>query len=237
MPLAEEERADLLVLLRELTPAQWDAWSLGSGWRVRDVATHVVSYDELSRAATAATFVRGGSRARVVNEVAQARYRSLDPVGIVALVARNQRPSGLASGFRGGIALTDGTIHQQDVRRALGLPRAIPEHRLVPVLTLACRSCATAWDRAEERPVRPGPGAIVSAGAWSAMLPLHPDVQAPSDAATAFPAVPGRDDPAHPRAGALQRPGLGSIASGGPAGTPPAGAALVSGRAAAGLAG
>jgi uncharacterized protein (TIGR03083 family) len=62
MPLAEEERADLLALLRQLTPAQWNADSLCTNWRVRDVATHIVSYDELSKAATVATFLRGGLR-------------------------------------------------------------------------------------------------------------------------------------------------------------------------------
>jgi uncharacterized protein (TIGR03083 family) len=137
MPLAEAERADLLMLLRELTPVQWDAPSLCTNWRVRDVATHIVSYDELSVAATVATFLRGGLRAGRVNEVALTRYRSLDSDGIIALVARNQRPRGLPSGFKGGIALTDGTIHHQDIRRALGLPRTIPEHRLVSVLTFS----------------------------------------------------------------------------------------------------
>ena len=136
-PLAEEERADLLALLRELTSAQWDAPSLCANWRVRDVATHIVSYDELSKAATVATFLRGGLRTGKVNDVALARYRDLDTDSIVDLVARNQHPRGLPSGFRGGIALTDGTIHHQDIRRALGLPRTIPEHRLVPVLTFA----------------------------------------------------------------------------------------------------
>ncbi|SDF12035.1 TIGR03083 family protein [Blastococcus fimeti] len=137
MPLAEEERADLLALLRELSPDQWHAQSLCANWRVRDVAAHAVSYDELSRAATVTTFLRGGLRTNRVNEIALSRYESLDPEGIVDLVARNQRPSGLPSGFRGGIALTDGTIHHQDIRRALGLPRTIPEHRLVPVLTFS----------------------------------------------------------------------------------------------------
>jgi uncharacterized protein (TIGR03083 family) len=137
MPLAEEERADLLALLRELTPAQWDAPSLCTNWRVRDVATHIVSYDELSKAATVATFVRGGLRTGKVNEVALTRYRDLDPDGIIDLVARNQRPGGLPSGFKGGIALTDGTIHHQDIRRALGLPRTIPEHRLGAALTFS----------------------------------------------------------------------------------------------------
>lgn len=137
MPLAEEERVDLLDLLCELTPDQWVAQSLCSDWRVRDVATHIVSYDELSTAATVATFLRGGLRTGKVNAVALSRYRGLDTDGIIDLVARNRRPSGLPSGFKGGIALTDGTIHHQDIRRALGLPRTIPEHRLVPTLTFS----------------------------------------------------------------------------------------------------
>lgn len=91
MPLAEEERADLLALLRELTPAQWEAQSLCAGWRVLDVATHIVSYDELSKAATVVTFLRGGLRTGRVNEVALTRYKDLDPDGIIDLVARNLR--------------------------------------------------------------------------------------------------------------------------------------------------
>jgi uncharacterized protein (TIGR03083 family) len=140
LTLAEEERADLLALLRDLTAAQWDARSLCRKWRVRDVATHVVSYDELSRVETVATFLRGRLRTSRVNEVALSRYRDLDPGGIVDLVARNQRPRGLPSGFKGGIALTDGTIHHQDIRRALGLTRSIPACRLVAVLAFALRA-------------------------------------------------------------------------------------------------
>jgi uncharacterized protein (TIGR03083 family) len=137
MPLAEEERADLLTLLRRLTPGQWNAPSLCARWRVRDVAAHIVSYDELSALATAGTFLRGGLRTGRVNEVALSRYRHLDRDGILDLVARTQRPRGLPAGFRGGIALTDGTIHHQDIRRALDLPRTIPEHRLVRALTFS----------------------------------------------------------------------------------------------------
>jgi uncharacterized protein (TIGR03083 family) len=72
-----------------------------------------------------------------VNEVALACYRGLDPDGVIALVARHQRPRGLTAAMRGGIALTDTTIHHQDIRRALALPHRIPAHRLVPVLWIA----------------------------------------------------------------------------------------------------
>ena len=49
-------------------------------------------------------------------------------------------PRGLTSGFRGGIALTDGMIHQQDIRRPLGHSRSIPTERIGPVLDFAARS-------------------------------------------------------------------------------------------------
>lgn len=134
MTLAEEERASLAVLLRTLTPTQWDTRSLCPNWTVRDVALHIVSYEELTAPGLVATFLRGGLRVRTVNDVALARYRDLATDDIVDFVERHLRPRGLTSGFKGGIALTDGTIHQQDIRRPLGLTREIPEHRLVPVL-------------------------------------------------------------------------------------------------------
>jgi hypothetical protein len=43
------------------------------------------------------------------------RATSIYTDGIIDLVARHQRPPGLPSGFQGGIALTDGTIHHQDI--------------------------------------------------------------------------------------------------------------------------
>lgn len=137
MTLAEEERTELLVLLQDLTDNQWNAQSLCTRWRVREVATHIVSYDELSMPRLVGTFVRGGLRVRGVNAVALKRYAHLEPAAIIDLVSRNVRPSGLPSGFGGGIALTDGTIHHQDIRRALNVPRTIPPLRLLAVLDFA----------------------------------------------------------------------------------------------------
>ncbi|WP_200951166.1 MULTISPECIES: hypothetical protein [unclassified Nocardioides] len=44
--------------------------------------------------------------------------------------------------FGCGIALTDGVIHQQDIRRALGRPRVVPPERLVAVLGFMPRARA-----------------------------------------------------------------------------------------------
>jgi uncharacterized protein (TIGR03083 family) len=137
MPLAVQERGELLALLRELTPAQWNSPTLCADWSVRQVATHIVSYDELTKLQTAAIFLRGGLRTANVNEIALSRYRELDLDGVVDLVARFQRPRGLTAAMGAGIALTDGTIHHQDIRRGLGILRAIPQERLRPVLNFS----------------------------------------------------------------------------------------------------
>jgi uncharacterized protein (TIGR03083 family) len=140
MRLAVQERTSLLELLRTLEPQQWASRSLCSEWTVRQVATHVVSYDGLSRMSLIRTFARGGFRVGRVNEVALRRFDDHSDRDVVALVADHVEPRGLTAGFGGGIALTDTMIHQQDIRRALRLPRAIPTERLQPVLDFALRA-------------------------------------------------------------------------------------------------
>jgi len=53
---------------------------------------------------------------------------------VLAVVRAHLDRNGLTAGFGGRIALTDGTIHHQDIRRPLGLPREIPADRLLCVL-------------------------------------------------------------------------------------------------------
>ena len=47
-----EERLGIRDLLRSLTPGQWDEPSLCDGWRVRDVAAHLIANPQLDVAAT-----------------------------------------------------------------------------------------------------------------------------------------------------------------------------------------
>lgn len=137
IPLAEQERHELLDLLRGLTPEQWRARSLCDAWSVRSVAVHVVSYDALGWAQLAATTVRARGSVSRANQALVDRHADLDADGVVALVERHLHPTGLTAAMGGAIALTDGTIHQQDIRRALDLPRSIPGERLRPALDVA----------------------------------------------------------------------------------------------------
>lgn len=137
MPLAEQERRELLDLLRDLTPDQWHARSLCDAWTVRDVAVHVVSYDALGWMQLGAAMVRARGSVSRANQALVDQHADLDTDRVLALVERHVRPTGLTAAMGGAIALTDGTIHQQDIRRALGLPRSIPAERLRPVLDVA----------------------------------------------------------------------------------------------------
>lgn len=131
---AVAERAALLELLESLTPTQWEQPSLCAGWSVRQVAAHVISYDGLSRRETVALFLRGGLRPGRINEVALEPYATATSAQLLEELARGLRPSGLPAALGAGIALTDGTIHQQDIRRALDLPRTIQAKQLTAVL-------------------------------------------------------------------------------------------------------
>lgn len=128
--MARDEREEFAAFLAGLTPEQWDSPTLCDAWRVRDVAVHTVSFDELSAAALVSRFVRGRLSTGRINAIGVADYADRSPGQIVELIRSCPEPNGLTGAFGGRVALTDGMIHQQDIRRPLGLPRTIDPERL-----------------------------------------------------------------------------------------------------------
>jgi uncharacterized protein (TIGR03083 family) len=137
MELAVAERADLVALLESLSSAQWDAPTLCSRWAVRDVVAHVFGFDELDPLGLAGLLLRSGLRPGRANDLRVTAHAGDGPDELLALARAHLRPRGLTAGFGGRIALTDGLIHQQDIRRPLGLPREIPTDRLRTALRFA----------------------------------------------------------------------------------------------------
>jgi len=132
MEMARTERAELAAFLATLTPQQWEAPSLCAGWSVKDVVAHMFSYEELDTRGLVKRFLKG----RIVraNEVGVAEFAALGPQQLLDFVGSHLQPRGLTAGFGGMIALVDGMVHHQDIRRALGRPRTIPAERLKRVL-------------------------------------------------------------------------------------------------------
>lgn len=134
MAMARAERADLAEFLTTLGPRDWEAPSLCSRWSVKDVVAHVISYEELGAFGLLKRFAKGWVvRA---NQVGVDEFADLTPQQLLEFLREHLEPRGLTAGFGGMIALVDGTIHHQDIRRALGRPRVVPPDRLQRVLSL-----------------------------------------------------------------------------------------------------
>ncbi|WP_055404597.1 MULTISPECIES: maleylpyruvate isomerase family mycothiol-dependent enzyme [unclassified Mycobacterium] len=134
MSMARDERAELAEFLATLTPQQWDAPSLCTRWTVKDVVAHMISYEELGALGLLRRFAKGWVvRA---NQVGVDEFADLSPQQLLDFLRAHLEPRGLTAGFGGMIALVDGTIHHQDIRRALGRPRTVPADRLERVLGL-----------------------------------------------------------------------------------------------------
>jgi uncharacterized protein (TIGR03083 family) len=137
MEMACAERRDFADFLVSLTPEQWDHPSLCSGWRVRDVVAHAIGYDELTTSELASRFLRGAFVVNRINALGVGELAAREPQDLIQTVRDHVRPRGLTAGFGGMIALVDGMIHQQDIRRPLGKHRTIPTERLRAVLGFA----------------------------------------------------------------------------------------------------
>ncbi|MDT0276494.1 maleylpyruvate isomerase family mycothiol-dependent enzyme [Blastococcus goldschmidtiae] len=137
MHLARAEREELRDLLSGLSPEQWRAPSLCAGWTVQDVVAHMLSYEELGPRQLAERLARGLLSVDRSNAIGLREYGTRTPEELLRLLDGHLTPTGLTAAMGGAIALTDGMIHQQDIRRPLGLPRQVPAERLVPALRTA----------------------------------------------------------------------------------------------------
>ena len=140
--LAADERRDLADYLDTLSAPEWERPSLCGGWSVRDVAGHITSYDVLSWPALLALLARSGFSLSRGNQALLEESRRLGTAELTARLRDHAAPRGLTALFGGAIALTDGLIHHQDIRRALGHPRQVPPERLAAALEFAPRARA-----------------------------------------------------------------------------------------------
>ena len=122
--LLDIERDRLVTVLEQLDDAQWDTPSLCAGWRVRDVAVHLLMPYEISVPRLALRI----AAARFDFDAAASRWATADPRSPAeitrALRATAQRPYRIPGAQP---PLTHLVVHAGDVYRPLGL-----EHRIDP---------------------------------------------------------------------------------------------------------
>lgn len=123
-------RASFVDLVAGLDPADWERPSLCTGWRVHDVAAHLILAPTSSRAALARGLGRALVRGRasfdgmmdLLTREAGARPRE----EVLALLHAGVASRHLAPGTTSRVALVDALVHAQDVAVALGIDLPAP---------------------------------------------------------------------------------------------------------------
>jgi uncharacterized protein (TIGR03083 family) len=133
--LHDEENADLAAYLHSLDDAAWDRPSLCDGWRVRDVVGHILYGNEQHLSTLPFRLAKYGfSSDRSGKAYSIARAEGRTPAELVQAFDERNPWAGTCRVFPAKLTLLDRLVHHQDIRRALGHHREIPEERVVAVL-------------------------------------------------------------------------------------------------------
>ena len=126
-----EERDAIVQTLKSLTPQQWDAPSLCDGWRVRDVAGHMVTGLEMSLPKVLAKTARAGFNINKASAEAALEAGSRPVEQLTQTLESTTELAGFAKVLGYEKLVPDITIHHEDIRRAVGLaPHVVPAERM-----------------------------------------------------------------------------------------------------------
>lgn len=136
--LHDAENADFSAYLHTLKPEDFEKPSLCDGWRVRDVVGHILYGNELNLAKLPFKLAKYGfssDKSGKAYSIARAEGQPVDK--LVADFDNRNAWAGTCKVFPPKLTLLDRLVHHQDIRRALGHTRAIPQDRLLAVLDTA----------------------------------------------------------------------------------------------------
>ena len=129
--LHDAENADFSGYLHTLTDEQWDKRSLCDGWMVRDVVGHILYGNEMNLWTLPFRLARFGfSSDRSGKHYSIERAAHATPQELLRDFDARDPWAGTGRVFPARLNLLDRLVHHQDIRRALGHPRAIPDDRL-----------------------------------------------------------------------------------------------------------
>jgi uncharacterized protein (TIGR03083 family) len=136
--LRYEELASISEFLHVLSGEQWDHGTLCSAWRVRDVVSHIVLGYTTPMLSMVGMLARYGFNVpKGFTKGAVAYGTAHTPTQIIAAfdtIPNEHVRKGVSRVIKPQESLVDHIVHQQDMRRPLGLPREVPVERLLAAL-------------------------------------------------------------------------------------------------------
>ncbi|HUP84166.1 MAG TPA: maleylpyruvate isomerase family mycothiol-dependent enzyme [Acidimicrobiales bacterium] len=198
--LHDAENADFSAYLHSLADADWEQPSLCEGWRVRDVVGHILDGNELRLLTLPVRLARYGfSSDKSGRAYSTARAEGRTPAQLLADFDGRDAWAGTCKVFPARVVLLDRLVHHQDIRRALGHHRVVPEDRLLATLdgapglgnVLGAKKRSTGFSfRAEDVPWSWGTGPLVEGPGEAILMSLlgrrQPLAELRGDGAEAF---------------------------------------------------
>ena len=171
--MVEAEQDDFATLLRGLTSEQWETPSLCKGWSVHDAVIHIAIHAHTNPVQRITQLARVGFSEDRQMEPERTRSTS-------ELVDWLASPATLGGRFDILTQLSELVIHQQDVRRPLGIVRQIPAERLSVVLDFGIAASGLTWTMAFSRRRAKGLRLVASDIGW--WVGTGPEVHGPGEA-------------------------------------------------------
>ena len=136
-----QERVEIHDFLARLDADEWQHDSWCEGWRVIDVAAHLASLLGASITDLAVRMARAAFFPPLANAQDVKRWAKRGAPAIVGALAED-RPLAVAKVYA-RVGLTEAVVHHQDMRRALGHSRQIPETTLRVALDVIAKRPGT----------------------------------------------------------------------------------------------
>jgi len=178
----DDERKRFADLTDQLTPEQWDKLSLCTAWKVRDVVAHVNQSARLTTGAAIGTALKYGFRIDTMLRKEAIKDGARPPDELRKEMRESIGSRSTPPGTKPEDLLADIVIHQQDIRRPLGVPATIPDDALRSALDYAAekgnplvpskKRARTLSFRATDLDWKHGEGAEVSGPAEAILMAL-----------------------------------------------------------------
>lgn len=140
-----QERLSIADILTELTEQQWNAQSLCTEWKVRDVAAHLLMPLVVSGARFGVELVLAGFDFNKANLRLTARVAQRDNAEIIAGLREHASNRFKPPGMGPVAPLTDCIVHGQDMWRPLGIDHHIDAERQRLVLDFVAGGRVKGW--------------------------------------------------------------------------------------------
>lgn len=134
-------RLPLIELLASLHAVEWETPSLCAGWTVQEVAAHLAWASVDPPLPIVAGFLRARLDINRLNDQNARRWAQRGPTAIIGQLKANADSGAKPIGVPWPAPVVDAVVHELDVRRPLGRPRALdePVFRLTADFLLAAR--------------------------------------------------------------------------------------------------